>query len=90
VYTKAEQNNSIPVIKAVATKQEGVTELIEAINTHSLIGVNSKKSFLLAEKAYRIIQNYRMKGVSKINLQAQLETETKKDDFNLYRFVKKN
>ncbi len=89
VHTKEEHDISIPVIKAVATKQEGVSELIEAINTHSLIRVNSKKSFLLAEKAYRIIQNYRMKGVSKINLQAQLETETKKDDFNLYRFVKK-
>ncbi|MEI6488900.1 MAG: methylmalonyl Co-A mutase-associated GTPase MeaB [Bacteroidota bacterium] len=89
VHTKAEHDILIPVIKAVATKQEGVTELIEAINRHSLIGVNSKKSFLLAEKAYRIIQNYRMKGVSKINLQAQLETEIKKEDFNLYRFVKK-
>ncbi len=89
VHTKEEHDISIPVIKAVATKQEGVSELIEAINTHYLIRVNSKKSFLLAEKAYRIIQNYRMKGVSKINLQAQLETETKKDDFNLYRFVKK-
>ena len=65
VHSKPGCDWSIPVIKAVATKQEGIEELIEAINKHQLIGVNIKRPFLLAEKAYRLIQNHRMKDVSK-------------------------
>ncbi len=87
VQYKPKSNWSIPVIKAVAVKYEGVDEVIEAINKHQLVGVNTKRPYLLAEKAYRLIQNYRMKDVSKKILQQQIETELKKTDFNLYRFV---
>jgi len=87
VHSKPKSNWSIPVIKAVATKHEGIDELIDAINKHQLIGVNIKRPFLLAEKAYHLIQNHRMKDVSKKALKGQIETELKKSDFNLYRFV---
>ncbi len=87
VHSKPMSNWSIPVIKAVATKHEGIDEIIEAINNHQLVGVNTKRSYLLTEKAYRLIQNYRMKDVSKKTLHEQIETELKKTDFNLYRFV---
>ncbi len=88
VHSKAATNWNIPVIKAIAIKQEGVDELIEAINKHKINGTNSKRSYLLAEKAYRLIQNFRMKNVSKQELQLQIENEMKMKDFNLYRFVK--
>src|ERR1035437_953246 len=87
VHSKPMSNWSIPVIKAVAIKNEGIDELIAAINKHQLVGINKKRSYLLAEKAYRLIQNHRMKDVSKKTLQQQIETEFKKPDFNLYRFV---
>lgn len=87
VHTKPASDWSIPVIKAVATKNEGVNELIAAIDKHHAVGVNTKRSYLLAEKAYRLIQNQRMKDVSKKELQQQLESELKKTGFNLYRFV---
>ncbi|HLC82713.1 MAG TPA: methylmalonyl Co-A mutase-associated GTPase MeaB, partial [Bacteroidia bacterium] len=67
---------------------EGVDELIEAIDKHNKVGVNTKRSYLLAEKAYRLIQNKKMKGVSKLDLQKQIDTELKKKDFNLYNFVR--
>ncbi len=88
VHSKPMNNWNIPVIKAIATKHEGIDELIDAINRHQLVGVNTKRPFLLAEKAYRLIQNHRMKDVSKKTLQDQIETELKKSDFNLYRFVR--
>ncbi len=88
VHSKLVNNWSTPVIKAVATKNEGVDELIAAIEQHQTIGVNTKRSYLLAEKAYRLIQNQRMKDISKKILQQQLEIEFKKGDFNLYRFVR--
>jgi LAO/AO transport system kinase len=88
VHSKPFNNWSIPVIKAVATKHEGVAELIENIKKHRSIGFNPKRSYLLTEKAYRLIQNARMKDISKMKLKERLEEEMNKKDFNLYRFVK--
>ena len=88
VHSKPNSDWNIPVIKAVAIKNEGIDELISAINKHQLVGLNTKRSYLLAEKAYRLIQNHRMKDISKKTLQNQIEPEFKKPDFNLYRFVK--
>jgi LAO/AO transport system kinase len=88
VHSKPMSSWSIPVIKAVATKNEGVDELLEAINKHHKEAVNGKRSFLLAEKAYRLVQNGRMKDISKITLKESIENELKKKDFNLYKFVR--
>jgi LAO/AO transport system kinase len=88
VHSKPLSDWQTPVIKAVATKNEGIVELIDAINKHAFVAVNHKQAYLFAEKAYRLIQNQRMKGVSKKALQEQLEAEFKKADFNLYKFVK--
>lgn len=87
VHSKPASDWNIPVLKAVAIKDEGVDELIAAIDKHHTGGVNTKRTYLLAEKAYRLIQNQRMKDVSKKMLQEQLEEKIKKTDFNLYRFV---
>jgi LAO/AO transport system kinase len=88
VHSKPLNDWSIPVIKAVATKHEGIDELIDAINKHHIVGVNTKRAYLLAEKAYRLIQNKRMKDISKQDLKSEIEQELVKPDFNLYRFVR--
>jgi len=88
VHSKPQGNWSIPVVKAVATKGEGVNELIDIISKHQTVKENEKRIFLLAEKAYRLIQNQKMKNVSKKQLQEQIAIEVKKKGFNLYRFVK--
>jgi LAO/AO transport system kinase len=88
VHSKPVSSWNIPVIKAIATKNEGIDELLVAVNKHHLEGMNSKRSYLLTEKAYRLIQNSRMKNVSKTELKEALEREMKKEDFNLYRFVR--
>jgi LAO/AO transport system kinase len=87
VHSKPLSSWSIPVIKAVATKAIGVDELIDAINKHQEVGMNTKRPYLLTEKAYRIIQNHKMRGISKQDLKMQIEKEYTKADFNLYRFV---
>ncbi len=87
VHSKPLSNWNIPVIKAVATKGVGVDELLDAINKHQEVGMNTKRPYLLTEKAYRIIQNFKMKSVSKQDLKLQIEKEYVKADFNLYRFV---
>ncbi len=88
VHSKEATAWNIPVIKAIATKGEGVEELIETIDKHNKVGVNTKRSYLFAEKAYRLIQNKKMTGVSKSDLKDRIEEALKNKDFNLYTFVK--
>lgn len=90
VHSKPLSNWNIPVIKAIATKNEGVDELLKQINEHQKIEENTKRSYLLAEKAYRIIQNNKMKSISKQDLKIDIEKELSKKEFNLYRFLKEN
>ncbi|HJW18349.1 MAG TPA: methylmalonyl Co-A mutase-associated GTPase MeaB [Flavisolibacter sp.] len=76
----------IPIIKTVASTGEGITELYEAIRwSTEQSGVNEKKIWLLAEKAWHLIQQKRMQDISRQDLYKEIETGTK--PFNLYRFV---
>ncbi|MFH1005113.1 MAG: methylmalonyl Co-A mutase-associated GTPase MeaB [Bacteroidota bacterium] len=77
-----------PIVKTVATQNEGIEEIICKIEEHSQFAENIKKIFILTEKAYRLIQQQRMKNVDKKKLQSKIEKEMKKKDFNLYGFVK--
>lgn len=88
VHSKPMSDWSIPVIKAVATKYEGIDELMDNIHKHHAVGVNTKRAYLLAEKAYRLIQNRRMKDISKQELKLEIEKELQKKEFNLYQFVR--
>lgn len=76
----------IPVIKTSATKKEGIDDLFKAILEH--IGhhnFNTKRSWLFAEKAYHLIQQKKMQGISKAALKQAIEQAG--DDFNLYQFI---
>jgi LAO/AO transport system kinase len=88
VHSKPLNDWEIPVIKAIATKGEGVEELIAAIDKHHGMAVNTRRSYLLAEKAYRIIQSKKMQSVSKKELKEKLDDALKKEGFNLYAFLK--
>jgi LAO/AO transport system kinase len=86
----ATHSNELPVVKTIATQQNGAAELLEKIEEllqqqHT----NERRSWLLAEKAYYLIQQQRMKDVQKNNMKLQIEEELKKGDFNLYRFVQR-
>lgn len=80
----------IPVVKTVAISDEGIDELLQQIAQHSNISFsNSRKIMLLAEKAWRIIRQERMKDISKKMLLDALQQEQLEEGFNLYRFVKR-
>lgn len=78
----------IPVLKTTATKREGMIELVEAIHHHQKSDQKNNID-LLAEKAFRIIQNNRMRDVDKKNLCDKIALATNNSDFNIYAFVKK-
>lgn len=80
--------NEVPVVKTVATQQEGIKELLEII-LHQLqkSHVSDKKFWLLAERAYQLIRQKRMKGFDKSLLKKEIEANYQKSNFNLYKFI---
>jgi LAO/AO transport system kinase len=80
--------NEVPVLKTVASTGEGVKELLDII-IHQLqkAHVSDKRFWLLAEKAYRLIEQKRMNGVDKQELKKEIEMAHQKGNFNLYSFV---
>lgn len=76
----------IEVIKTVASSGEGVAELHTAIQTHQHQNLeNEKKTWLLAERAYYLIQRKRMKGINRTELESAIK---KIKRLNLYQFIK--
>ncbi len=76
----------IPVINTVADKSIGISELMEAIENQSS-KENTKRNFLLAEKAWKLIQHQKMKHLDKKQLQQDIVKASASSDFNLYRFI---
>jgi LAO/AO transport system kinase len=78
----------VPVVKTIASRKEGVEKLLDII-LHQLqkSHLNDRNFWLLAEKAYYLIEQKRMKDISKAALKKQIEAYFQKGDFNLYRFI---
>ncbi len=76
----------IPVFKTVADKSEGINELCDWL-MNPIKSDNALKVSLLAEKAFKIIQHYRMRNVDKVKLRSEMLKALKEPDFNIYRFT---
>jgi len=84
------KQNEIPIVKTVATEKKGIDDLMQKINWHEgLNELNDKKIKLLAEKAYRLIEQKRMHDINKTLLAEGINTSYKNPEFNLYRFIEK-
>jgi len=79
--------NEVPVVKTIATQKEGVKELLEIILHELQKHGSDKRSWLLAEKAYQLIQQKRMKDIDKEALKKEIESGSQKGNFNLYKFI---
>lgn len=80
----------IPVIKSVATQQQGIHEIVEAVKKHqaSILHQPQRHAQLLAEKAYQLIQHRRMQDVNKQQLQEEIRQHMQENSFNLYRYIR--
>jgi len=90
----------IEIIKTIATKKDGIEEILkamydvqrtkyEAIENNQQPIQNTKRFWLLTEKAYHIIQQNRMKNINKHILKEEIEAASTNKDFNLYSYIKK-
>lgn len=89
-HTNARDGWEAPVIKTVATKNEGLVELLDAIEKHHQHGFNShKKAHLMAEKAMMLIRNLRTRDISFETIEQDLQQLMAEKNFNLYQYVSK-
>lgn len=76
----------IDIIKTVAFRQEGIDELFDAIKAYLAEGISSeRRNWLLAERAFFLIQQKRMQHIRKEEIKQAIERAGQ--DFNLYRFI---
>ena len=81
------QSNTIPVVKTIASKQEGLPLLYKHIEEKSkMLQNNELKFMLMAEKAFQLIQHQRMKDIDKNLLLQQLKEQNSN---NVYQFIQK-
>jgi LAO/AO transport system kinase len=84
----AQDGYQIPVLQTVASKQEGIVPVIDAITTHQQrMQVSDRKAWLLTERAFQLIQQDRMRDINKTALKSSLTTAMQLPDFNLFRFI---
>jgi len=76
----------IPIFKTTASQNTGIIDIAGFIASNNNIK-NSRKEFLLAEKAYKLIQQKRMVGIDKAALQKNIAEAMTVAAFNLYAFV---
>jgi LAO/AO transport system kinase len=81
-----QKHEHLPVFKAIASQGDGIDDIIGFITT-AQHQQNNRKKKLLAEKAYRMIQQKRMADVNKKDLQLEITKALSEPDFNLYNFV---
>jgi len=77
----------IPIMKTIASQHVGLPELFEIIKKLvNSVHENDKRYWLLAEKTWKIIQEQRMKDISKIKLIEEIKN-IEALSFNLHRFA---
>jgi len=81
------KQTEIAIVKTAASQKQGVHTLYEKIIAHQeTLQNNDKKYWLLAERAYQLIQHKRMRGISRKQLFEQIKMHTG-GHFNLYAFI---
>ena len=81
--------DEVPVIKTVASQNQGVSDLLKEIE-HLLKHHHSKekKYWLIAERAYQLIQRKKMNDIDKEKLKEEIKDLSNKNSFQLYSFIK--
>lgn len=81
----------IPVLQTVASKNQGIFELIKSIENHLKSNrYNNRKHIILAEKVYAIIQEQRMMDIDLSEIQNEIKSTMKTSgDINLFQFAEK-
>ena len=83
-----QKNEEVPIFKTIASEDTGIAEVVDFIRSAQNIK-NSRKEFLLADKAYKLITQKRMADIDRKKLRDEITEAIKESDFNLYSFIEK-
>lgn len=80
--------HEVPVVKTVASQNSGVKELNDMmLKLLQKSHLTDKTFWLLAERAFYLIEQKRMKDIDKAVLKKEIEKLYPKGNFNLYKFI---
>jgi LAO/AO transport system kinase len=84
------KQHEIFIIKTEAHNKIGIDELAAAIDKHVITQAgNDRRYWLLAEKAWQLIQSKRMAGLTKKELKEKIQSQfSAYEHWNIYSFVK--
>ena len=80
-----DHHTKIPIVKTIALQKTGIEELFREMNQHK--NHHSRRNWLLAVRAFHLIQQKRMQNISKEKLEEMIVEESKTNHFNLYAFI---
>jgi LAO/AO transport system kinase len=81
------KKEEVPVLKTIASQKTGIAPLVAAITNHSSANNIERKSFLLASKAWHILQKLRMRDLDQRDIEQMISNRLTKGSFNLFSFV---
>lgn len=82
------EGKDIPVVKTVATQRQGIEELVRYVQADwEKENISARRYRLLAEQAWLLIREQRMKGIDRATLAREIEARMEQGPFNLYAFV---
>ena len=88
-HERAVDGKETPVLKTIATQNEGIKELaaeiVRYLDEEKMMP--EKRLQLLTEKTWQLIQTQRMKDIDPVALKQKLKAAVLKDGFNLYSFT---
>lgn len=77
-----------PIVKTIATTNDGISELVNQIDDILKSHVkNKKRKTLLTNKAFQLILHQKAKKIDRLKLERDIIMSSEKPDFNLYAFV---
>ncbi len=89
IHERFQRHWQIPVVKTIATENVGMDELKNQIEKYfSENHSTEKKLQLLTDKAWRLIQQRRMKNLDRVDLKNKIAKATTDSHFNLYQLIK--
>lgn len=77
----------ISVFKTIADKSTGIEDLCKWMMKPVQGNQVERNEFLFAEKAWKLIQQEKMKNIDKKKLRESIREALKNDNFNIYRFA---
>ena len=85
-----QKQSPIPIVKTIADKEIGIVHLMDTFTKERFNSGKKSNLDLLTEKAWRLIQQKKMKKIDRNELRLKLHELSLSNTFNLYLYIRDN